>query len=82
MMTRREMMAVAGGAAFGGRLEARADGPSVRYRDYSRCLPDYLRELAGRAYRLRNGAIARLTTAAASASVRKMAFMAMGAMRP
>ena len=35
-----------------GRLRAPpTDGPSVRYRDYSRCLPDYLRALAERAYR-------------------------------
>jgi dienelactone hydrolase len=34
----------------------------VRYRDYSRCLPDYLRAQAERAYRLRNSAIAKLTT--------------------
>jgi dienelactone hydrolase len=34
----------------------------VRYRDYSRCLPDYLRAQAERAYRLRNAEIARLTT--------------------
>ena len=28
------------------------------YRDYSRCLPDYLRDLAERAYQSRNRAIA------------------------
>jgi dienelactone hydrolase len=37
-------------------------GPSVRYRDYSRCFSDYLRAQAERAYRLRNSAIAKLTT--------------------
>jgi dienelactone hydrolase len=37
-------------------------GPSVLYRDYSRCLPNYLRAQAERAYRLRNSAIAKLTT--------------------
>ena len=40
-------------------------GPSVRYRDYSRCFPDYLRAQAERAYRLRNSAIAKLTTESA-----------------
>ena len=37
----------------------------MRYRDYSRCLPDYLRIQAQQAYRLRNTAIARLTTESA-----------------
>ena len=35
------------------------------YRDYSRCLPDYLRDLAERAYQSRNSAISSLTTPAA-----------------
>ena len=35
------------------------------YRDYSRCLPDYLRDLAERAYQSRNRAILKLTTPAA-----------------
>ena len=34
------------------------------YRDYSRCLPDFLRGLSAAAYARRNGEIARLTTAA------------------
>lgn len=37
----------------------------VGYRDYSRCLPDYLRELAQRAYQTRNREVAKLTTPAA-----------------
>jgi dienelactone hydrolase len=37
----------------------------VGYRNYSRCLPDYLRELAQRAYLARNREIAKLTTPAA-----------------
>ena len=36
--------------------------PGVAYRNYSRCLPDYLRELARRAYQARNAALAGLTT--------------------
>jgi dienelactone hydrolase len=36
--------------------------PGAAYRDYSRCLPDYLRDLAARAYSLRNREIAKLTT--------------------
>lgn len=35
------------------------------YRDYSRCLPDYLRDHAERAYQARNRDIAKLTTPAA-----------------
>jgi dienelactone hydrolase len=34
----------------------------VRYRDYSRCLPDYIRAQAEAAYRRRNAALAKLTT--------------------
>jgi len=37
----------------------------VGYRDYSRCLPDFLRDLAQRAYTARNREIAKLTTPAA-----------------
>jgi dienelactone hydrolase len=52
-LTRREWIAsVAAAAAI----------PNVPYRQYSRCLPDYLRGLAAEAYRTRNRAIARLTT--------------------
>jgi len=39
--------------------------PGVRYRDYFRCLPDVLEELAARAYQMRNRQIASLTTPAA-----------------
>ena len=39
--------------------------PSGLYRDYSRCLPDYLHDLADAAYALRNAEIAKLTTPAA-----------------
>ncbi len=38
------------------------------YRDYSRCLPDYLRTLAQAAYERRNAEIAKLTTPAAIAA--------------
>ena len=46
-------------------MRAAQGGPSVRYRDYARCLPDYLRAQAERAYSRRNSAIAKLTTEAA-----------------
>lgn len=41
---------------------AQSEFPGVAYRDYSRCLPDYLRDLAEKAYQSRNAEIARLTT--------------------
>lgn len=53
-MTRRELLALP--------LAASA---ATQYRDYAKCLPDYLSSLAQRAYQRRNGAIAKLTTAAA-----------------
>ena len=39
--------------------------PRGLYRDYARCLPDFLSDLAEAAYKLRNAEIARLTTAEA-----------------
>lgn len=39
--------------------------PGVTYRDYSHCLPDFLDELAARAYEARNQKIVALTTPAA-----------------
>jgi cephalosporin-C deacetylase-like acetyl esterase len=41
---------------------AGAFAPRVDYRDYSRCLPDFLRGLAQEAYQRRNRALAALTT--------------------
>src|SRR5579859_6227631 len=42
-----------------------APGVQIGYREYSRCLPDHLRELAQRAYLARNREVAKLTNAAA-----------------
>lgn len=39
--------------------------PGTRYRDYSRCLPNFLRGLAAEAYERRNRALTALTTTAA-----------------
>ena len=50
------------GSLLRGRAGAQQGAPSIMYRDYSRCLPDYLRDLAERAYQSRNRAIAGLTT--------------------
>jgi hypothetical protein len=58
-MTRRQLISAAAGGAFLQRAGA------VNYRDYSRCLPDYLRGLANHGYAKRNAAIAELKTAAA-----------------
>jgi len=65
-VTRRELVALTAAGTLARRLPAiQLGGPSVRYRDYSRCLPDYLSLQAEHAYRLRNSEIARLTTATA-----------------
>lgn len=61
-MTRRQLLADCFGAGLAAALAPGARGyPGVRYRDYSRCLPDYLRALAARAYRRRKQALAGLT---------------------
>src|SRR5665213_764483 len=50
-----------------GRLQTAspASYPGVAYRDYFRCFPDFLDELAARSYEARNKQIALLTTPAA-----------------
>jgi dienelactone hydrolase len=62
IVTRRRLLTLARAGVLAGPLRALPSGHSVRYRDYSRCFPDYLRAQAERAYRLRNSAIAKLTT--------------------
>jgi dienelactone hydrolase len=52
-------------AAAGRPAPSQATFPGAAYRDYSRCLPDYLRDLARRAYQARNAELAKLTTAEA-----------------
>ena len=62
-MTRRTFFTLPAALSTGGRsLFAQAAFPGVRYRDYSRAVPDYLRELAARAYARRNQALAALNT--------------------
>lgn len=64
--SRREVLAMAAmGALLRRNAGAQQGVPSIMYRDYSRCLPDYLRDLAERAYQSRNRAISSLTTPAA-----------------
>jgi cephalosporin-C deacetylase-like acetyl esterase len=58
MLTRRELLMTGAGAVV-------ARAARVNYRDYSRCLPDYLSALAREAYERRNSAIEKLTSAAA-----------------
>jgi dienelactone hydrolase len=59
-MTRRQAISLTAGLSLTTKLHAGVPGSS--YRDYSRCLPDYLSSLARAAYEKRNRAIAALTT--------------------
>src|SRR5205085_6496843 len=69
MMTRRDLVgqairlpgAVGAMCALAGRISA----DPIGYRDYSRCLPDYLTALAVDTYRRRSARVAKLTTPAA-----------------
>jgi cephalosporin-C deacetylase-like acetyl esterase len=62
-MTRRQLFRLASAGASAAALHAAPRSyPGVAYRHYSRCLPDYLRTLAARAYEHRNRQIARLTS--------------------
>jgi dienelactone hydrolase len=73
-MTRRELFGSAtalGAAAFGLRGQnvrgpnvGSRDAPPIQYRQYARCLPDYLETLAADAYARRNRRIAALHTPA------------------
>ena len=66
MITRRQLLSMtAACAVFPGIARGQRTSPGANYRDYSRCLPDYLRILARRAYARRNEEIAKLTTTAA-----------------
>src|SRR4051812_17238662 len=66
MPTRREFLALtAAGALLKQSAGAQTTDPRGLYRDYARCLPDFLSDLAEAAYKLRNTEIARLTTSAA-----------------
>src|ERR1700730_3086863 len=63
--SRRELFALAACGAMLRGARAQTQSPVKIYRDYSRCLPDFLRDLADRAYRMRTGEVAKLTTPAA-----------------
>lgn len=67
-MTRRDLL---GGLLFCSASKlysAPSAFPGTPFRDYSRCLPDYLSELAAAATQKRNAALSKLTTPAAIAS--------------
>ena len=62
VVTRRQLLLATAAAPVAKTLRAQTAFPGVSYRDYSRCLPDYLTDLAGNAYRARNRDLAKLTT--------------------
>ncbi len=64
-MTRRELLAGSAALSISQALGNADEFPGTRYRDYSRCLPDYLRALASDAFERRNGEIRKLTSAPA-----------------
>ncbi len=63
--TRRELMALAACGISLRAARAQTQSPIRVYREYAKCLPDFVRDLADRAYRMRNGELAKLTTPAA-----------------
>jgi dienelactone hydrolase len=58
-LSRRELFLLSAAAL---RVSAQSPYPGTPYRDYSRCLPDYLRDIASAAYQRRNAEIAKLTS--------------------
>ncbi|HUD98497.1 MAG TPA: acetylxylan esterase [Bryobacteraceae bacterium] len=65
-MTRRQLFLLPASMALARRTaHSQSDFPGVVYREYARALPDYLRDLAARAYAARNREIARTTSAEA-----------------
>src|SRR5260370_2191939 len=64
-LSRRELLLLSMGAW---RAWPQSAYPGTAYRDYSRCLPDYLRNLAREAFERRNSEIAKLSTPAAIAT--------------
>src|SRR3954452_17179000 len=67
MPNRREFLALAATGALLKQSAAQTTDPKGLYRDYARCLPDFLSDLAEAAYKRRNTEIAKLST---SASIR------------
>src|SRR6516164_3098982 len=66
MPNRRGFLALAAtGALLNRSAVAQTADPRGLYRDYARCLPDFLSDLSAAAYKLRNTEIARMTTSTA-----------------
>jgi dienelactone hydrolase len=64
VVTRRQLIQLPAFAALArGAALSQSGFPGVAYRDYPRCLPDFLRDLAARAYQARNREIAKLDSA-------------------
>jgi len=61
-VTRRQLLYTAAAGFPFRSLGAETAFPGTRYREYWRCLPDYLRDLAADAYQRRNKALAVLTS--------------------
>ena len=62
-MTRRQLLSLPASAALVRRAaRCQPEFKGVAYREYARELPDYLRDLAARAYAVRNREIAKLTS--------------------
>lgn len=66
-LSRRQLLALAGAYVLTPQLDA-TDLPGFYYRDYSKCLPDYLSGLARAAYEKRNRDLSRLTGPSAIAA--------------
>src|SRR5579862_825218 len=64
-MTRRQLLSLPAAAWASRAARAQSGFPGAAYREYARCLPDFLRDLAAAAYQARNREIARLTSAEA-----------------
>lgn len=63
LMTRRHFVSLPAVSALAKGTQQQPGFPGTHYRDYSRCLPDYLRFLARQAYQRRNREIAKLISA-------------------
>lgn len=60
IITRRNLLSLPVAHVF-----ARLATPAISYRDYWACLPEFLNDLAGKGYKLRNRELSMLTTPAA-----------------
>src|SRR5882724_10438209 len=72
-MTRRQLLSLPAAASLLPGCHAQSAYPGVGYRQYSRCLPDFLRALAKEAFERRNHALAALTDSESIASRQRWA---------